>query len=159
MAYKLSKKPTAWWPVVMKVSVDGGQVEEQRFELRYVRLGRAEFNELWRANTEGHTSEQVRDHNRKLFDASVVAWRGLEDEHGTPARFEGELIDQLLDEPGFPEAFSLSYLSFWSALPEMIQGNSAPSPAGGPQASDGADMATTATSPKTSNSGEPAPTT
>lgn len=160
--FKLVKRPAYWWPVIMRQPVDGGQVKEERFELRYVRPSRTEFQERWGVDTSGFTPEQVRKHNRALFDDYVKAWKDLADEHGNPARFDDETIEQLLVEPGFVEAWSLSFVSFYQAAPEMILGNSETSPAGGPEAGDATTAEATATatsSPPNSASGEPAKST
>lgn len=141
--FVLSKEPAAWWPVVLRFPTDGGEVAEHRLELKFVRLGIAEFKLHWggaladaAAMVGGRTvrelsAEEVAKRNRRLFDRCVRSWRNIVDGEGSPLPFADPHISELLDLAGFPEAFGQAYVNFWQAMPEIVQGNSVLSPDGG----------------------------
>lgn len=158
--FVLSKEPAAWWPVVLRFPTDGGEVAEHRLELKFVRLGFADFNAEWggaleeaRAIVSGQpipqrSTEEVAARNRRLFDRCVRSWRNIVDGEGSPLPFSEPHIGDLLDLPGFPEAFGDAYWNFWRAMPEIVQGNSVLSPDGGPAT---APAAAAAATPATAN--------
>ncbi|WP_310476664.1 hypothetical protein, partial [Sandarakinorhabdus sp.] len=45
--FVLTKEPAHWWPVVMTLPADGGTVAEHRLDLKFVRLGIADFKGMW----------------------------------------------------------------------------------------------------------------
>lgn len=138
------KKPRVaiFWPVswMIACAVDApigascaaAAVEEVSIRLKFRRCGNAAFNERWSADTSGFTAEQVRAHNRKLFDDFVEGWADYVDEAGLPVPFTAAEIDELLDQPNFPQALGLAFTRFHLAQPEERAKNSGPSPAGGP---------------------------
>lgn len=151
----LAAEPAAWWPVSFTTPADGGATVEQRIDLKFVRLGIADFQTLWGSALTDATSIAAGDvpaerapadiaaRNRALFDRCVKGWRNIVDGEGSPVPFAEPWIGRLLDVPGFPQAFGLAYWGFWQARAETALGNFEPSPAGGPATADPAAAAAT----------------
>ena len=129
MAFRIVKDATSWWTVKWNGVDDDGQVVEQSLELRFARLGNAEFMAMFGPD---NTTE-----NQALWNRVVRGWRGLQDEAGTDIAWPNDAaVDALLDTANFPAALGLAYMAFMRALPETRLGNSSPSPAGGRAAAD-----------------------
>lgn len=130
--FKLVKRPAYWQPVKWQSLEDGGVAVENLVELKLVRLGIDDFRTLWGETPPDGDRAAWRKWNFDRFKQCVSDWRKIADANGSEASFADELIGQLLDEPGFPEAFGETYVRFWRGIPEEVVGNSEPSPAGGP---------------------------
>lgn len=126
MSFRIVKDATSWWPVRWDGVAEDGSIVEQSVEVRFARMGRAEFVAMF-----GDGNETKND---AMFDRTVRDWRGVEDEDGAALAMTGEAVAALLDTANFPGALVDAYVAFWRALPETRLGNSSPPPAGGPAA-------------------------
>lgn len=89
-----------WWPVILEVPGDGGEVQKHRIELAFRRKSQSELDRL---TAEAKTDEQIcRD--------VVVDWRGVKAEGGEDLSFSETAFLALLDEvAGARLAIAMTY--------------------------------------------------
>jgi hypothetical protein len=126
MAFIITKGATTWWPVKWNVPVDGGGVVEVGFEMRFKRIGIAEFQALLAEAQAGVDAD--------FLTKVATDWRGITDDAGRAVPFDAEGRAAMLDVPFVPAAMGTAWQNFFAAVPETRLGNSAPSPDAGPAA-------------------------
>jgi hypothetical protein len=120
--YVIKKNAAVWWPVRWLEPVDGGGVVERQIEMKFRRVGIAEFQAI----RDAADSED----NLAFFQKVAIDWRGVADEDG-PLAFTAANLARMADIQGWPEAVGLAFARCFSAQAETREGNSAGSPAGG----------------------------
>lgn len=123
--FKLVKEPVAPWPARWNGVSPTGEVVEQSLTLEMVRIGHEEFNRLF--PTDGSVPPL---NDRAMFDRLVRGWSGVVDADDRALAFSDANITALLDVAGFAAAFGRAYITYWAAIREEREKNSAPSPAG-----------------------------
>lgn len=111
-----------WWPVMVAVAIDGGNVEQQTFEVKFKRLDVAGIE----------AARQLQD--PAWVAATILDWRGVHIGDDGQLPFNAENVDVLLAQPNLAAALGTAWAAFVSAQPETRLGNSEASPAGGPAA-------------------------
>jgi hypothetical protein len=126
MSFVIVKGATTWWPVKWNVPVDGGGVTEVGFEMRFKRIGIAEFQAL--------LAEAQAGVDDSFLTKIATDWRGITDDADRPVLFDAEGRAAMLDVPFVPTAIAVAWQNCFAAVPETRLGNSAPSPDAGPAA-------------------------
>jgi hypothetical protein len=136
-AFVIVKGATVWWPVRFPVPLDGGGASEAGFEMRFRRLGIAEFQALLERTVDD-----------SLLTEIATDWRGITDDAGREVPFDAAGRAAMLDVPHVPAAIARAWQNCLAAVPETRLGNFGPSPGAGPErataAADGAPPATPA---------------
>lgn len=131
--FKLVKERTAWRPVVWNSVGEDGSIIENRIEMKFRVVGRSEFAELFLGAQSDEVGADALEKDMALARRIVAEdWRGVGDEKGVALSFRWELLQQLMDTPGFAQAFGDACLKLYQALPEIREKNSGASPASGP---------------------------
>lgn len=93
MAFVLSKAKSYSWPVSFDLPVDGGQHEEQTFDVQFKRMPQS-----WIADI----SQKMDADEVKSWDVAreiVIGWSGITGDDGKDIPFSQKAFDQLLDVP------------------------------------------------------------
>lgn len=131
-AYVIKKSATVWWPVKWKEPGDGGTVVENTIEMRFRRVTTSEFAELQQLGTSPVTAgDDVHAGNLAFIRQIASDWRGIEDEPGKNAAFSDENLREMLEIEGWAVAVGAAFARCHYATPEIREGNSAASLAGG----------------------------
>lgn len=131
-AYVIKKSATVWWPVNWKEPGDGGTVVDNTIEMRFRRVPASEFEELQKLETApAEPGEDVHAGNLAFIRQIASDWRGIEDEPGKNAAFSDENLRQMLEIEGWAVAVGAAFARCHYATPEIREGNSVASPAGG----------------------------
>lgn len=100
---KINHERKVWWPVTVRVPVDGGQTEDYEVSVQYILPRRSEFDAL--RNQDEHAAENF------LID-HISDWDGLADADGETLKFSPETLKAVLDIRYIERAFSLG---LWEA--------------------------------------------
>lgn len=102
--FKITQKPTYFWPVKVRLPADGGQFDEQTFDAQFRRLPQAEIDAMRADVLAGNASDIP------LARRLLVGWKGVQDADGQDVPFSETLRDQVLDIPGVATAVVVSFV-------------------------------------------------
>ena len=92
-----------WWPVKVSVPLDGGGVEQQDFEARFVLIG----DKAYQALVQKHGALQV---DKPLLRQVFREWRGVKDNAKQDLPVSDEARDALIDITCVRIALTRAYL-------------------------------------------------
>lgn len=87
------------WPATIKVSQDGGKVEEIEVQFDLTLLQSDKYMEL------------LNDSQTRLFDSILTGWKGIEDDDGKPLADTTENREALYQHAPFTDALLIAYRS------------------------------------------------
>lgn len=105
MAYRLVRKPFAWWPVVFDMVTPEGKIVEASFEMHFALLKTDEAGAYMVKAYAADEAEQKPDADRAAIWADMVKeiaddWRGLEAENGEPLPWADANLRAVMNEIG-----------------------------------------------------------
>lgn len=101
MAYQFSRKHrTVWWPATARIPMDGGDVDERDFQLKFRVPKKSDWEEISRLPDKEATE--------RLVDF-VEDW-DVQDEHGQRLPFSREVFLSALDDKYFDAAVGRAIL-------------------------------------------------
>lgn len=119
--FVLMKEPRVWWPVTVQKPVDGGAVEEERFEAQFLLIGQDEIEAV-----SGATGGQ-----KAMLARVLVGWRGVAQQDKGELPFTAENRDLVIDVPYVRRALGRAFLNAAYGAKEK---NSGTPPSDGPAA-------------------------
>lgn len=111
MGFRLVKTPVFWWPVVVRVPdpVRAGAIIEQRFEMEFEALGRAEALAL-RNEVQALTDPAERDRREHaLLERVCRNWREVDDEEGRSVPFSPDAFAAAMQQSWFRAGVYAAY--------------------------------------------------
>jgi len=129
MAYRIVKRPFAWWPVDLKiVEPEGGTIAETSFEMHFRILKVDESAAFMKQAMEAIAAERSPDAEHAKIYADMVQeiadnWRGIEAENGETMAWSNDNLVLLMNEPGmFGHVFE-AWRACLNAAPRIREGN------------------------------------
>lgn len=103
--FKLQRTAHYWWPIKVRFAADGGERQEEDFEVKFTRLGIAAVRGM---------IQEARDKN--LPDSDIVRrivldWRNVVDADGQVVQFSREALAELCDLPGVAAAILSAFFA------------------------------------------------
>ena len=98
----LAKDKKVWWPVKVRIPVDGGKYQEQEFEAQFRIIGQSEV--------EGFAPAQA---NRRTIEEALVDTRGIRadaDANSQDLPFDADLKAALLEQPHILGGLTSAYI-------------------------------------------------
>lgn len=105
--YTVMNNPTVWWPVVIKVPIDGGKTSDHEVSLQFEILEEDEYNEI---ATKGEKS---------ILKRVIKGWKHIDDIDGKAMKFTVENLDILLKKSFVHRSFVIGYLN--AAIGEVVK--------------------------------------
>ena len=103
--FKLQQKPLVWWPVTIKVPVDGGQISEHEIQVQFELLDQDKYDEL-ALKGDSHVVKQI-----------TKNWKDIADEHGETLPFNEDNLALLTNKIFVRTGILFGYMSAVSGAP------------------------------------------
>lgn len=112
--FKLQRTPGYWWPVKVSFPVDGGNWEEEDFEVRFPRFDQPALTALAEKIAGGEKNAAT------VATSLVLDWRQVVGADGTVIPYTTEAMANLCRLPGVPQAI---FEAFMQSHAKAAQGN------------------------------------
>jgi len=97
--FTVMKNPVVWWPLVIKVPIDGGETSDHEVSLQLEILNEDEYDEIAVMGEKAILKRVIKD------------WKHIDDVDKKPLKFTSENLAMLLKKSFVHRSFMVGYLN------------------------------------------------